>query len=131
MVSQPIRLILVDWFVFHFIFWGRLPFFICFKVLVCRLSSWVKIRMHTENQLARLPQSGLKVPGWWWWVPKHYQVKLQLMLRLSWAVTIIVPSSLTLPWSFNALFSLNSLSSKETFGQNPDPSIDFNFYMMM
>ena len=26
MVSQPIRLILVDWFVFHFIFLGRLPF---------------------------------------------------------------------------------------------------------
>ena len=23
------------------------------------------------------------------WVPIHYQVKLQLMLRLSWAVTII------------------------------------------
>jgi hypothetical protein len=22
-----------------------------------------------------------------WWVPTHYQVKLQLMLRLSWAVT--------------------------------------------
>ena len=27
MVSQPIRLILVDWFVFHFIFLGRNPFF--------------------------------------------------------------------------------------------------------
>jgi hypothetical protein len=23
-----------------------------------------------------------------WWVPTHYQVKLQLQLRLSWAVTI-------------------------------------------
>ena len=76
----------------------------------------------------RLPQSGLQVPGWWWWwVPNHYQVKLQLMLRLSWAVTIIVPSSL--PWSFNALLSLNSLSSKVTFRQNPHPSFDFVFYL--
>jgi hypothetical protein len=24
-----------------------------------------------------------------WWLPTHYQVKLQLQLRLSWAVTII------------------------------------------
>jgi hypothetical protein len=23
-----------------------------------------------------------------WWVPTHYQVKLQLMLMLSWSVTI-------------------------------------------
>ena len=53
MVSQPIRLNLVDWFVFCL---GRLP---------------------------RLPGSALKV---------HYQVKLQLQLRLSWAVTI------TLAW---------------------------------
>ena len=30
MVSQPIRLILVDWFVFHFIFLGRLPFLFIF-----------------------------------------------------------------------------------------------------
>ena len=26
-------------------------------------SGWVKIRMHTENQLPRLPGSALKVPG--------------------------------------------------------------------
>ena len=69
MVSQPIRLILVDWFVFHFFlgclpffhfFLGRLPFFFwgC-------LSSLVKIRLHTENQLPRLSGSALKVPGWW------------------------------------------------------------------
>jgi hypothetical protein len=56
-------------------------------------SSWVKIRLHTKNQLPRLPGSALKVPvvvvvvvGWW--LPTHYQVKLQLQLRLSWAVTI-------------------------------------------
>ena len=59
------------------------------------LSSWVKIRLNTENQLPRVPGSALKVPvgvvvGW---VPTHYQVKLQLMLRLSWAV-IIAPSGL-------------------------------------
>ena len=43
--------------------------------------------MHTENQLPRLSGSALKVPVGW--VPTHYQVKLQLMLRLSWAVTMI------------------------------------------
>ena len=46
--------------------------------------------MHTKNQLPRLPGSALKVPvvagGW---VPTHYQVKHQLQLRLSWAVTKI------------------------------------------
>ena len=38
-------------------------------------SSWVKIRLYTENQLPRLPGSGLKCNGtrcgvvvvWWWW----------------------------------------------------------------
>ena len=54
-----------------------------------RLSSWVKIRLHTENQLPRLSGSALKVPGWGGgWVPSHYHVKLQLMLSLSWAVTM-------------------------------------------
>ena len=46
--------------------------------------------LHMCNPVApRLPGSALKVP-WWWvgWVPTYYQVKLQLMLRLSWAVTI-------------------------------------------
>jgi hypothetical protein len=93
MVSQPIRLILVDWFVFHFF---EVDFHFFFEVVFhflfflrsssIRLSSLVKIKLHTENQLPRLPGSALKVPGWW--VPPHYQVKLQLQLRLSWAVTI-------------------------------------------
>ena len=51
-------------------------------------SSWVKIRLYTKNQLPRLPGSALKVSvvvGWWG--PTHYKVKLQLMLRLSLAVT--------------------------------------------
>ena len=51
-------------------------------------SSWVKIKLCTENQLPRLPGSALEVPGGVGWVPTHYQVKLQLMLMLSWAVTI-------------------------------------------
>jgi hypothetical protein len=57
--------------------------------------------VYTKNQLPRLPGSALKVPGgvggvgglggvgWVGWVPTHYLVKLQLMLRLSWAVTKI------------------------------------------
>jgi hypothetical protein len=35
------------------------------------LSSWVKIRLHTKNQLYTLPGSDLKVcvvVGGWWWV---------------------------------------------------------------
>ena len=78
--------------VFHF-FGGRLPFFILFLSLssiyfLGVLSYWVKIRLHTENQLPRLPGSALKVPvGGVGWLPTHYQVKLQLKLRLSWAVT--------------------------------------------
>ena len=47
-------------------------------------SSWVKIRLYTENQLPRLPGSALKVPGGvstaymgishslYGWVPTHY-----------------------------------------------------------
>jgi hypothetical protein len=43
-----------------------------------------------------LPGSALKVPGGWGgvWLPTHYQVKLQLQLRLSWAVTKICSSML-------------------------------------
>ena len=43
-----------------------------------------------------LPGSALKVPGGGGggggggWVPTHFQVSLQLQLRLSWAVTIVV-----------------------------------------
>jgi hypothetical protein len=50
--------------------------------------------LHTKNQLLGLPGSALKVSvvggvgGRW--VPTHYQVKLQLILRLSWAVTIFI-----------------------------------------
>ena len=51
------------------------------------ISSSCKIRLHTKNQLHSLPGSALKVTVWGgWWVPTHYQVKLQLLLRLSWAV---------------------------------------------
>jgi hypothetical protein len=39
MVSQLIRLILVDWFVFHFIFLGHLPFFLGFLQFLFFLSS--------------------------------------------------------------------------------------------
>ena len=68
-------------------------FEVVFHFFLGPLSSWVKIRLHTKNQLPRLPGSALKVPGWvgggGWWVPTHYQVKHQLMLRLSWAVTTV------------------------------------------
>ena len=33
-------------------------------------SSWVNLRLHTENQLYTLPGSTLKVCVWWWWVLK-------------------------------------------------------------
>ena len=36
-----------------------------FSVGVYPLSSWVKIRLHAENQPPRLSGSALKVPGWW------------------------------------------------------------------
>jgi hypothetical protein len=80
MVSQPIGLILVDWF-FSIFFQGRLPFFYfflgCLPFFLCHLSSWVKIRLHTENQLPRLPGSALKVPGWWWVVVASYPLLSQ------------------------------------------------------
>ena len=42
-----------------------------------------------KNQLLRLPGSPLKVPGGWsGGGPNYFHVKLQLMLRLSWDVTI-------------------------------------------
>ena len=39
-------------------------------------TSWVKIRLHTKNQLPRLPGSALKVPGGGWvgGGPTHYHV---------------------------------------------------------
>ena len=59
----------------------RLPFFcrsleVAFHFFLGRLSSWVKIRLHSENRLPRLHGSALKVPvGWvWWWLPTHYHV---------------------------------------------------------
>jgi hypothetical protein len=49
-------------------------------------------KVHTENQPPRLPGSALKVSGVWGgvvgWIPTQYLVKLQLQLRLSWAVTL-------------------------------------------
>ena len=44
------------WGRLHFFFWGRLSFFFW-----GRLSSWVKIRLHAENQPPRLSGSALKV----------------------------------------------------------------------
>ena len=66
--------------------------------------SWVKIRLYAENQLPGMPGSALKVPGWWvGLVPTHYQVKLQLMLILSW-------SRDNLSWSAGrTLFTQNKL----------------------
>ena len=43
-------------FIFFYFFWGRIPFFVW-----GRLSSWVSLRLHTENQLYTLPGSALKV----------------------------------------------------------------------
>ena len=77
---------------------GQIVIFVGHSNWCCFLhisSSWVKIRLYTENQLPRLPGSALKVPvvGW---VLTHYQVKLQLMLRQSWAVTTLPETGTTL-----------------------------------
>ena len=56
---------------FSFFFWGR-------------LSSWVKIRLHTENQLPRLPGSALKVPVWWWVVGGGFLPILKSHSNSSW-----------------------------------------------
>jgi hypothetical protein len=91
-------------------FWGSLPFFwyrhssqknimpsfiFIFvlkssSILFLRsssISSWVNIRLHTKNQLPRLPESDFKFTVGWVASSTHYQFRLQLMLRLSWAVT--------------------------------------------
>ena len=57
-------------------------------------SSWVKMRLHTENKLPKLPASALKVPGGLggvglghgvgWWVGSFpLSSHSQLMLRMS------------------------------------------------
>jgi hypothetical protein len=74
--------------------------------------------LHTENQLPRLSGSTLKVPGGGgveWWLPTHYKVKLQLQLRLSWAVTIAQR------WADQCIFDHDSLRTKKDVtkvGQN-------------
>ena len=53
--------------------WGCLPFFRSSSIFLRsssiffwgRLSSWVKIRLHTENQLPKLPGSGACLMIWW------------------------------------------------------------------
>ena len=53
-------------------------------------SIWVKIRLHTKNQLPSLQGSALKVPGGGWVGRVGFyplSCHSQLMLRLSWAVT--------------------------------------------
>ena len=49
---------------YQYIYWGGGdPYFFLYIS-----SSWVKIRLHTENQLPGLTGSALKVfVGWWWW----------------------------------------------------------------
>ena len=66
---------------FFILFLGHLPFFFSFSAIVFhfflgRLSSWVKIRLHTENQLPSLPVSALKDPGWGGWGGWGVEVEL-------------------------------------------------------
>jgi hypothetical protein len=35
------------------------------------------MRLHTENQLPRLPESDLKVAVWWWWWVASYPLSSQ------------------------------------------------------
>ena len=49
-------------------------------------SYWVKIRLHTENQLPSYSISGLKVAGrWQWWLDGWCNDQLQCQSNLSWA----------------------------------------------
>jgi hypothetical protein len=91
-------------FIFSFLF--EVVFHLVLRSSFClvfffggRLSSWVRIRLHTENQLAMLSGSALQVSVvvvWcgggglvcWWYGPTHYFFNPNLELRLSWAVTI-------------------------------------------
>jgi hypothetical protein len=80
-------------------------------------SCWVKIRLHTENQLRVLPGSALRSFGWGggvgggvvgWDGPSHYVVtptQVEVELRLSWAVTIILYMSCVKPVFKIVLFS--------------------------
>ena len=92
---------------------------------------WVKIRLHTENQLPRLTGSALKVPGWvgggGWWVPTHYQVKLQLMLRLSWAVTT---THVEVELGFDKKRNLNEMVSESNSFSFADHNAKYNNAMI-
>ena len=76
-----------------FIFcWGRLHYFFCLHFLLRsssisfwgRLSSLVKTRLHTKNQLLGLPGSALKVPvGGWCGVGQHITLSIPT-LGLGW-----------------------------------------------
>ena len=50
-------------------------------------SSWVNLRLHTENPLYTLPGSSLKVclvvGGWWWWVVLKVNLVIALALALA------------------------------------------------
>ena len=51
---------------------------------------WIKIKLHPEIHLPRLPGTALWVwVGWWWW-SNSLLCHSQLELRLSWTVTTIV-----------------------------------------
>jgi hypothetical protein len=78
--------------------------------------------MHTKNQLPRLPRSALKVHGWWWWVSTHYQDKLQLMLRLSWAVRI---SSLAFTLIIQCFIVLKLIIFKGNIRTKSEPVVVF------
>ena len=85
---------------------GRLPFFLFFLrsssiFFWCRLSSWVKIRLHT-----------------------HYKVKLQLMLRLSWAVTIWHPWHQSNTMTSITVIKATALSGNIAIKKSPAPEWD-------
>jgi hypothetical protein len=62
---------------------------------VCSISSsWVKIRLHTENHLLGLPGSLGGCAGVVGWVPLHYVSILTSFLVLGWAVTIALKVNL-------------------------------------
>ena len=69
-------------YIIIFFYFFLAPQFLEVMIFLHISSSWVKIRLHTENQLPRLPGSALKVPG-----GVHYGYKVRYTTAIRWLPT--------------------------------------------